>query len=80
VGDKTKTLQAYWEKEDLSPEETIYLGNDVNDVPCFPLVAFAAVVADAHPDARQKADLVLKHNGGHGAVRELCDLLLSRYR
>ncbi len=80
VGDKTKTLQAYWEKEDLSPEETIYLGNDINDVPCFPLVAFAAVVADAHPDARRKADLVLKHKGGHGAVRELCDLLLSRYR
>jgi N-acylneuraminate cytidylyltransferase len=80
VGDKTKALQAYWEKENLSPEETIYLGNDINDVPCFPLVAFAAVVADAHPDARRKADLVLKHKGGHGAVRELCDLLLNQYR
>lgn len=80
VGDKTKTLQAYWENENLSPDETIYLGNDINDVPCFPLVAFAAVVADSHPDACRKADLVLKHKGGHGAVRELCDLLLNRYR
>jgi len=80
VGDKAKTLQAYWGKHNFSPEETIYLGNDVNDLPCFPLVAFAVVVADAHPDVRRKVDLILSHKGGHGAVRELCDLLINRYR
>ena len=80
VGDKAKTLRAYWEKENLSPKETLYVGNDVNDLPCFPLVAYAVVVADAHPDVRRKADHFLTHKGGFGAVRELCDLLISRYR
>jgi len=80
VGDKAKTLRAFWEKENLSPEETLYVGNDVNDLPCFPLVAYAVVVADAHPDVRRKADHILTHKGGSGAVRELCDLLISRYR
>ncbi|MDY6846553.1 MAG: acylneuraminate cytidylyltransferase [Chloroflexota bacterium] len=80
VGDKAKTLRTYWEKENLFPEETVYVGNDVNDLPCFPLVAYAIVVADAHPDVRRKADYILSHKGGYGAVRELCDLLISRYR
>ena len=59
----------------VDPAQVVYLGNDVNDLPCFPLVGCAVVVADAHPAAIAQADLVLAHPGGHGAVRELCDLL-----
>jgi N-acylneuraminate cytidylyltransferase len=47
-------------------------------VPCFPLVACALVVADAQPAAKRAADIVLSRNGGHGAVRELLDLLMQR--
>jgi YrbI family 3-deoxy-D-manno-octulosonate 8-phosphate phosphatase len=61
----------------VDPERVIYLGNDVNDIPCFSQVACAVVVADAHPEARRQADLVLTRPGGFGAVRELCDLLLQ---
>jgi len=80
VGDKPEILKAYLEKEDISYKETIYVGNDVNDLPCFPLVAYAVVVADTHPDVRREADHILKHKGGYGAVREVCDILISRYR
>jgi N-acylneuraminate cytidylyltransferase len=80
IGDKASTLKAYLEKENLPAEETVYLGNDVNDLPCFPIVARALVVADAHADVRRRADQVLSFPGGHGAVREMCDLLLARYR
>ncbi len=80
VGNKAATLQAYLEKEDLAASETIYVGNDVNDLPCFPIVARAVVVADAHPDVLRQADQILTHKGGHGAVREICDALLARYR
>jgi N-acylneuraminate cytidylyltransferase len=57
-------------------QSVVYLGNDVNDLSCFPLVGCAVVVADAHPDVIAHADLVLTHGGGHGAVRELCDRIL----
>jgi len=78
VGDKASILKTYLEKEAIPAEETIYVGNDVNDLPCFPLVACAIAVADAHPDVKRKADQILTRRGGHGAVREVCDILLSR--
>jgi YrbI family 3-deoxy-D-manno-octulosonate 8-phosphate phosphatase len=58
----------------------VYVGNDVNDLPCFQEVAFAVVVADAHPDVRKKADFILNQKGGDGAVREVCDILINRYK
>ncbi len=78
VGDKASLLKTYLAENAISAEETIYVGNDVNDLPCFPLVACAVAVADAHPEVKRKADQVLAHKGGHGAVREVCDILLSR--
>ncbi len=65
------------EDRGIDPSQTIYLGNDVNDLPCFPLVGCALVVADAHPQAKAEADLVLRKRGGYGAVRELSDLLIG---
>ncbi len=78
VGDKGSVLQDYLKKENIPAAETIYVGNDINDLPCFPLVACAVVVADAHPAAKRKADRVLTAKGGFGAVREVCDILLAR--
>jgi N-acylneuraminate cytidylyltransferase len=80
VGDKSQILTKYLENENIPGGETVYIGNDVNDLGCFPLVGYAIVVADAHPDVRRKADLILNHKGGFGAVREVCDILISRYR
>ena len=76
VGDKAKVLTAYLEKIGIKPVETIYVGNDINDLPCFPIVACAVAVADAHASVRRKADKILKHKGGSGAVREICDILI----
>ena len=77
--DKAAALPDILHELDVSPEHTIYVGNDINDVPCFPLVACALVVADANRPRRRAADIVLSRNGGHGAVRELLDLLLQRF-
>jgi YrbI family 3-deoxy-D-manno-octulosonate 8-phosphate phosphatase len=77
AGDKQAALQSFLHERNIDPQHVVYLGNDINDLPCFPLVACAAVVADAHPDAIAQADLVLNHSGGHGAVRELCDKIIN---
>lgn len=79
VNDKSHVLLDFLEREKIPAAETIYLGNDVNDLPCFPIVARAFVVADAHPVVKKQADFILTHAGGHGAVRELCDILIERY-
>ncbi len=78
VYDKPPALKRMLEERGVDGSRAIYVGNDENDVPCFPLVACALAPADAHPSARRGADRVLKRPGGRGAVRELCDLLIER--
>ncbi len=76
VKDKAVRLQELFEERGLDPDRTVYVGNDVNDLPCFSLVGCALAPADAHPAVRREADMILKRKGGQGAVRELCDMLL----
>ncbi len=79
VNDKLGALRRLFAEQGVDPANVIYMGNDVNDLPCFPLVGCAVVPADAHPQVQCEADVILRNSGGHGAVRELCDLLLARY-
>ena len=78
IDDKGPKLQEILEGKGLSREQVIYIGNDVNDLPCVDLVGLTVAVADAHPSFREEADLILTSKGGQGAVREFCDLLLQR--
>jgi YrbI family 3-deoxy-D-manno-octulosonate 8-phosphate phosphatase len=79
VEDKGRDLKKLLKERKINPENVIYVGNDVNDLPCFSLVGCAVAVADAHPDILPQADLILKTKGGFGAVRELSDLILSHF-
>jgi N-acylneuraminate cytidylyltransferase len=80
IEDKATALKKVLNERGIDPSQVVYLGNDINDIPCFNLVGCAVVVADAHPSALRKADLVLQTRGGYGAVRELCDLLLENLK
>jgi len=80
VEEKSTVLQKYIFDHEINPEHVIYIGNDINDLSCFPVVGCALAVADAHPVALRQADIVLRHKGGQGAVREVCDLLLQSRR
>jgi YrbI family 3-deoxy-D-manno-octulosonate 8-phosphate phosphatase len=79
VDDKRTALVEWLGSRGIASTEVVYLGNDVNDLPCLTMVGCPAVVADAHPDARRAARLVLENAGGFGAVRELSDLIISHY-
>jgi len=78
IDDKARELKKLLEELHLAPGEAVYLGNDVNDLGCFPLVGWAVAVADAAPEVLSAADVILARRGGRGAVRELCEILLSR--
>jgi N-acylneuraminate cytidylyltransferase len=77
VGQKDELLQALIAERGLNPAEIIYVGNDITDLPVYPLVGFFVAPADARPNVLRQADLVLKHKGGRGAIRELTDQLLG---
>lgn len=78
ITDKAARLTEYLRENNLDAREVLFVGNDVNDLPCFDVVGCAVAVADAQPEVLRQADFILTRPGGHGAVRELCDLLLQR--
>ena len=51
------------------------MGDDWPDLPMLRCSAFACAPANAHPEVRAAAHHVTQACGGHGAVRDLCDLL-----
>ncbi len=75
--DKASSLKKMLIERKIDASHVVYLGNDINDLPCFPLVGWAVAVADAMPEVARQADYVLTRPGGRGAVRELCDLILD---
>jgi len=58
-------------------DQVIYVGNDINDLECMKFVGLSVSVADGHDSIKKIADYVTEKKGGMGAVREVCDLILS---
>jgi YrbI family 3-deoxy-D-manno-octulosonate 8-phosphate phosphatase len=75
--DKLPVMTQWLKQRGIKAANTVYLGNDVTDLECLAAVGCGIAVADAHAEARAAARIVLSRPGGHGAVRELCDLILK---
>jgi 3-deoxy-D-manno-octulosonate 8-phosphate phosphatase (KDO 8-P phosphatase) len=75
--DKLAVLDKLCARLKIEPSACACVGDDLPDIPLMQKVALAFAVADAHPEARHAAHLVTKLPGGHGAVREVCDYLLT---
>ena len=78
VHDKGRVLQELLEARRIDPSRVIYVGNDLNDLPCFAIAGWAVAVADAFPEVLRAADYVTSKPGGLGAVREVCDIILEK--
>jgi YrbI family 3-deoxy-D-manno-octulosonate 8-phosphate phosphatase len=77
IHEKGAMLKQLLAERKIDPAHAVYVGNDINDLPCFEEVGWSVAVADALPEVVRAADFILGKTGGHGAVRELCDLILS---
>lgn len=75
--DKGRVMREVLAQKNIQAENVIYIGNDLNDLPCFEVAGWSVAVADAFPEVIRAADYVLTKAGGHGALRELCDLILK---
>jgi 3-deoxy-D-manno-octulosonate 8-phosphate phosphatase (KDO 8-P phosphatase) len=75
--DKVQALQETLAESQVSLHECAYIGDDVADIPVMLQVGLAVAVGDAVIETKQAAHFVTEHNGGCGAVREVCDLILK---
>lgn len=77
VEDKLRTLEGFLAARKIAVEDTVYVGDDVNDLPPMSKVGLPVAVADAVPPVRRAAKWVTSRRGGDAAVREVCDAILA---
>lgn len=79
VGSENKLdiLNAWHNELGLNLSQTIFVGDDINDLDIMGAVGMSACPADASPTVKKKADIVLRKKGGEGCIRELVDEWLS---
>lgn|SRR5580698_6249157 len=75
--DKLPIFERLLKKLSLGPEEVACVGDDLPDLPLLEAAGLAIAVANALPAVRAKAHFVTGATGGLGAVREVCDLILT---
>ena len=77
VGDKATSIQETCRELCVSPKKTMFVGNDINDIPGFQSIGIPVAVFDAYPEVYPYVIFRTKAPGGMGAVREICDLIFQ---
>ena len=77
IKDKVHALHTLQKDLNVSPTETVFVGDDLNDLAVRPVVALLLAPTDACTAVRRGANFVLCRRGGHGAVRELAERILQ---
>jgi 3-deoxy-D-manno-octulosonate 8-phosphate phosphatase (KDO 8-P phosphatase) len=80
ISDKLAALRELLDILALGPQAVASVGDDTPDLPIFEVARLAIAVADAHPSVKSQAHFITQANGGQGAVREVCDLILESQR
>ena len=77
VEDKAAGILSTCAELQLEPQHTMFVGNDINDIPAFQSIGIPVGVADAYPEIYPYIFYRTQKLGGHGAVREICDLVYN---
>lgn len=77
VEDKVAAFEACVKEMEVQEEQVAYVGDDLPDLPLIRRCGLGFAVADAAPEVRATANVVLRANGGQGAVREVCERILK---
>jgi 3-deoxy-D-manno-octulosonate 8-phosphate phosphatase (KDO 8-P phosphatase) len=75
--DKTIAFAAIKKSLKLKNEQVAYIGDDSPDIPVLQEVGLSITVFDAHESVYKEVDYITTQAGGVGAVREVCDLILT---
>ncbi|MBS1269576.1 MAG: 3-deoxy-D-manno-octulosonate 8-phosphate phosphatase KdsC [Gammaproteobacteria bacterium] len=76
ASDKLRASRALMGKCTVREDQCCYVGDDVIDIPAMLECGLGIAVADAHHTVRHIAQWITPSDGGRGAVREVCDVIL----
>jgi 3-deoxy-D-manno-octulosonate 8-phosphate phosphatase (KDO 8-P phosphatase) len=74
--DKAPAAQEILDELELDWSQAAHMGDDWPDLAVMTRAAFACAPSNAHIEVKAVAHYVTQREGGHGAAREFCDLLL----
>lgn len=77
VRDKVAVMEEIMAAMQIQASQVAAVGDDLVDLPHMSRAGLAVAVADAVPEVLAAAHWVTSLPGGHGAVREVCDLLIK---
>jgi 3-deoxy-D-manno-octulosonate 8-phosphate phosphatase (KDO 8-P phosphatase) len=75
--DKRTALEELCTARGLQTDTMAYVGDDLPDIRVMKAVRLGFAVANAHAAVKQVAHAITDLQGGHGAVREVCDFILQ---
>lgn len=75
VENKAATILDFCSEHGVDSQHAAFVGNDVNDIPAFKAIGLPMAVADAYSEVFPHILYRTVRTGGHGAVREVCDLI-----
>ena len=75
--EKREPFQTLLTERGLTGADVAYMGDDLLDLPVLSRSGLSAAPCDAAPEVLSRVDWVSSRAGGHGAVRELIELLLK---
>jgi len=77
VLDKMKFGEDYMHKNNLKPEEVLYMGDDLPDLPLMTAIGLSCCPADAVEEIKEIVKYVSSVNGGFGCVRDVIEKVLK---
>ena len=77
IDDKLTIFKKIIEAKNVKPEEVAYMGNDINDMECIQYAGVGVAVLDSDSKVLVVADYITRKKGGHGAIREIIDIVLG---
>lgn len=75
--DKVAAFEALVSDLGINEAQAVYVGDDVPDLPLLRRVGYSVAVSNAHDEVKAECDYTTAKEGGFGAVREVCDLVLK---
>lgn len=76
LADKVPAFETLISGLGIPTANTAHVGDDLADIALFERAGLAIAVPNAHPAARDRADLVTATAGGEGVARELAEAVL----
>lgn len=74
---KLPVLKTWCEKENIRPEELMFMGDDIPDIQCLEFAGLSAAPSDAAAEARERAVYISHFDGGYGCARDVIEQVMK---